>query len=226
MKSIIITILSIGIASSILQAQGPNQMTNVPASQFSGLVKGVINDSSSNKAIEYAIVGVYNLADSSLVSGSITDPKGVFALHTPTGKVLHGSIFSGLWKKRIQLDMTGQKPHSDIGTLVLHPDVKKIGEVTVVAQSNQVEYKIDKKVVNVNQDIASSGGSLVNLLENTPSMQVDIDGNVQLRGSGNFQLLIDGRPSVVQGKRRPPANPCQCCSKPGNHHKSIGKIRP
>ena len=196
--AIAILILSAGLF--IIKAQNPNQRPNVPGGQPSGIVKGIINDSSSNQAIEYAIVGVYKLTDSSLVSGTITDPKGTFSIAIPpAGKYYLEASFLGYEKKRIQLNMTGEKPVADIGTLVLHPDVKKIGEVTVVAQSNQVEYKIDKKVVNVSQDIASSGGSLVNLLENTPSMQVDIDGNVQLRGSGNFQLLIDGKPSVVQG---------------------------
>ena len=69
----------------------------------------------------------------------------------------------------------------------------------MVAQSQRVEYKIDKKVVNVARISPAAGGTLVNVLENTPSVQVDVEGNVSLRGSGNFQLLIDGKPSVIQG---------------------------
>lgn len=208
-----LTILILSTGITLIQAQNPDQRPIGPGGPPSGIVKGVINDSSSNKAIEYAIVGIYKLADSSLVSGSVTDPQGAFSIAIPPrGKYYLEASFLGYEKKRIHLEMTGEKPVADMGTLVLHPDVKKIGEVTVVAQSNQVEYKIDKKVVNVSQDIASSGGSLVNLLENTPSMQVDIDGNVQLRGSGNFQLLIDGKPSVVQGSeglRQIPASAVQ-----------------
>ena len=62
-----------------------------------------------------------------------------------------------------------------------------------------IEYQIDKKVVNVSQDIMAQGGSAVTALENTPSVQVDIDGNVSLRGSSSFTVLIDGRPSILQG---------------------------
>jgi outer membrane receptor protein involved in Fe transport len=69
----------------------------------------------------------------------------------------------------------------------------------VVADKAAVEYKLDKKVVNVSQVISAAGGSAANVLENTPSVQVDIEGNVTLRGSGNFTVLIDGRPSVLSG---------------------------
>jgi outer membrane receptor protein involved in Fe transport len=201
MKNIIITLFSIGIISSILQAQGPNQMNNVPAGQFSGLVKGVIHDSTSNGAIEYATVGLYRQDDSSLVMGTITDQKGVFTLQVASpGKYFVEAAFLGYTKKVISgIILNPKKASYDLGTVVLHPYLKQIGEVTVSAQNKRVEYKIDKKVVNVSQDIAASGGSLVNVLENTPSVQVDIDGNVVLRGSGNFQLLIDGKPSVVKG---------------------------
>jgi len=69
----------------------------------------------------------------------------------------------------------------------------------VVADRDHVEYKIDKKIVNVSQDILGAGGSAVSVLENIPSVQVDIEGNVSLRGTENFQVLVDGRPSVIQG---------------------------
>lgn len=90
-------------------------------------------------------------------------------------------------------------PNVNLGNIPLRANTTQIGDVTVVAQSQRVEYKIDKKVVNVSQDISASGGTLVNVLENTPSVQVDVEGNVTLRGSGNFQLLVDGKPSVIQG---------------------------
>jgi outer membrane receptor protein involved in Fe transport len=71
--------------------------------------------------------------------------------------------------------------------------------VNVVADKAAVEYKLDKKVVNVSQVYSAAGGSAANVLENTPSVQVDIEGNVTLRGSGSFTVLIDGRPSVLTG---------------------------
>ncbi|MFW6259830.1 MAG: TonB-dependent receptor domain-containing protein, partial [Tangfeifania sp.] len=73
------------------------------------------------------------------------------------------------------------------------------GSVDVVADKAQVEFKLDKKVVNVSQVISAVGGTAVDVLENTPSVQVDIEGNVTVRGSSNFTVLIDGRPSVLSG---------------------------
>ena len=69
----------------------------------------------------------------------------------------------------------------------------------VVAEKQRVEFKIDRRVVNVSQNIVSTGGTAVEVLENTPSVQTDFEGNVTLRGSSNFTVLIDGRPSVVKG---------------------------
>ncbi|MCD4664130.1 MAG: TonB-dependent receptor plug domain-containing protein, partial [Bacteroidales bacterium] len=61
------------------------------------------------------------------------------------------------------------------------------------------EYRMDKKIVNVSEDIMASGGSAVEVLENVPSIDVDIEGNVSMRGTSNFQVLVDGKPSVLSG---------------------------
>ncbi len=87
----------------------------------------------------------------------------------------------------------------DIGNINLSASKQEIGSVDVVAERNRIEYKIDKKVINVTNDINASGGTAATVLENTPSVEVDIDGNVSLRGSSSFTVLIDGRPSVLSG---------------------------
>lgn len=181
--------------------QAPGQRPAQEAPQGNGLVKGMIRDSTTSGGIEYATVGLYRQNDSTLVNGIVTDPSGQFTLKgIPNGQFYLDVNFIGYNKKRIHdISVTPQSAVVDMGPISLHPNITQIGDVQVVAQSNRVEYKIDKKVVNVSQDIASSGGTLVNVLENTPSVQVDVEGNVTLRGSGNFQLLIDGKPSVIQG---------------------------
>ncbi|MFW6310063.1 MAG: TonB-dependent receptor domain-containing protein, partial [Prolixibacteraceae bacterium] len=79
------------------------------------------------------------------------------------------------------------------------PSAVELEGVEVVADKSPIEYKLDKKVVNVSQVINAAGGTAVDVLENTPSVQVDIEGNVSVRGSSNFTVLIDGRPSVLSG---------------------------
>jgi len=164
-----------------------------------GEIRGVIQDSSTSGAIEYATVGIFR-KDSSLVSGQVTDSDGRFAFTgIPSGDYYLDANFLGYNKKHISITMDQERSGINVGVVSLHPNVTEIDEVEVVAQRNRVEYKIDKKVVNVSSDISSSGGTLVNVLENTPSVEVDVEGNVSLRGSGNFQLLIDGKPSPIQG---------------------------
>ena len=184
--------------SIIAQIPGTQNHAAVPGS---GIVKGVIQDSTTRGAIEYATVGLYRQKDSSLVNGIVTDPSGAFLMkELPYGKFYLEANFIGYTKKRIHnILITPQASTLDLGVVELHPNITQIGDVQIVAQSQRVEYKIDKKVVNVSQDIASAGGTLVNVLENTPSVQVDVEGNVSLRGSSNFQVLIDGKPSVIQG---------------------------
>ncbi len=200
MKKLFIVVIIVFIAQFDNYAQAPDTPDEKSVPVKAGTIKGAIQDSLTNGGIEYATVGLYRLPDSSLVSGTVTDQSGSFSFKGISyGSYYLEAGFIGYTKKHMRIDLTALQASADLGTIVLHPDIKQIGEVTVVAQNKQVEYKIDKKVVNVSQDIAASGGSLVNVLENTPSVQVDIDGNVLLRGSGNFQLLIDGKPSVVQG---------------------------
>ncbi len=131
----------------------------------------------------------------------VTAADGGFILkNVPAGEYYLDASFIGYARKRISpVILTSLKNSMDLGIVALHPDITKIGEVQVVAQNPRLEYKIDKKVVNVAQDITSAGGTLVNVLENTPSVDVDVEGNVTLRGSSNFQLLIDGKPSPIKG---------------------------
>lgn len=181
--------------------QAPGQAPGQTPVQGHGLVKGTIRDSTTNGGIEYATVGLYRQGDSTLVNGIVTNPSGEFVLKgIPNGEFYLDVNFIGYIKKRVHnITITPQSAMVDMGPISLHPNITQIGDVEVIAQSNRVEYKIDKKVVNVSQDIAASGGTLVQVLESTPSVQVDVEGNVTLRGSGNFQLLIDGKPSVIQG---------------------------
>lgn len=189
--------LLIGVSVSANHTLPGEESVALPA----GTVRGMIVDSTTRGAIEYATIGLYRVKDSSLVNGLVTSADGVFIFKDlPAGEYYIDANFIGYVSRRISpITIGSQRKALDLGNVLLHPDVTRIEEVTVVAQSQRVEYKIDKKVVNIAQDLSASGGSLVNALENTPSIEVDVEGNVSLRGSGNFQLLIDGKPSIIGG---------------------------
>lgn len=166
-----------------------------------GVIKGKIFDSDTKTPVEFASIALYSLKDSSLVTGVITGSNGGFTLK----ELKYGRYY--LLVKFMGYDMvqhdgimiTPRGSTADIGDLLLQQSRQELDEVEIVADQAHVEYRIDRKVINVGQDINAATGTAVDILENTPSINVDIDGNVSLRGSSNFTVLIDGKPSPLSG---------------------------
>ncbi len=166
-----------------------------------GKIIGKIIDSDTKTPMEYANIAIYREQDSKLVTGSIADGTGSFVISgLPFGSYYVEANFIGFEKTKIDdIKIAPNSTTVDMGTISLSASRQQIGAVDVVAERNRIEYKIDKKIVNVANDINSAGGTAVTALENTPSVEVDMDGNVSLRGSSSFTVLIDGRPSVLSG---------------------------
>ena len=182
----------------VLAQQGNFDSSNMPKN---GIISGRVLDENTGGFVEYAIMSLYRQKDSSLVTGTITDGQGAFSLKELTyGMYYIEASFMGYEKFRLKkILITPQKPSVNVGDIKIKPSVVNIDEVVVTAESNIVEYKIDKKVITLGQDMTSAGGTVSQALENTPSIEVDIEGNVTLRGSSNFKVLIDGKPSVIDG---------------------------
>lgn len=197
----VLVILLLAASSTFSQVPSgmkPGDKTVVPKG---GKITGKIIDAQTKAPMEYANVAVYRKQDAKMVSGGIAKGDGSFEISgLPAGAYYLEAAFIGFEKKTIDDIKIAQGALSvNLGTIPLTASSQKIGDVNVVAERNRVEYKIDKKVVNVENDINAAGGTAVTALENTPSVDVDIDGNVSLRGSTNFTVLIDGRPSVLSG---------------------------
>ncbi len=172
-----------------------------PDDDGKGKIVGTIVDKNSENPMEFANIAVYNKEDSSLVTGGITNLNGEFEIQNiGYGDYYLEANFLGFDKTNVlNIILDRSNKIHDVGEIKLTPSTVALGEIDVVADKAAVEYKLDKKVVNVSQVISAIGGTAVDVLENTPSVQVDIEGNVSLRGSGNFTVLIDGRPSVLSG---------------------------
>ncbi|MFW5657202.1 MAG: TonB-dependent receptor domain-containing protein, partial [Bacteroidota bacterium] len=166
-----------------------------------GMLSGFIADTAADQSLEYVTISLYSQRDSSLVTGTITDIEGKFIIEQiPYGRFFLEASFIGY--KTLRVNNITVKPDNktiNMGSLPLQSDVTSLEEVEVVGERPAVEFKIDKKVVNVAKDVTASGGTAVDALERVPSIQTDIDGNVSIRGSSNFKVLIDGKPSVLQG---------------------------
>lgn len=166
-----------------------------------GSIHGKVADASTSKPMEYVNIAVFNAADSSLVTGSITTESGEFKIEKlPHGEYYVRISFLGFERRQTErIKISADKPNFEIGLIELKALSSDLGEVSVTAEKSKVEYQIDKRVINVDQSVVAKGGSAVNVLENTPSVQVDPQGNLTLRGSSDYIVLIDGKPSVLKG---------------------------
>ncbi len=166
-----------------------------------GKISGMVIDQTTKQPMEFANVALYNLNDSSLITGTITDESGEFWLDGISfGEYYIEAQFIGFNKAGVQeIVLSKDNPVTEPVKIELETNTLELAAVEVVADKAALEFKLDKKVVNVSQVISAVGGTAVDVLENTPSVQVDIEGNVSLRGSSNFTVLIDGRPSVLSG---------------------------
>ena len=202
-KEILSILLSLLLLSTAGFSQAPSgagrpDPANMP---LDAKVTGIIIDASTNQPVEYASVAIYRTKDSTLIGGVVTDPAGKFAINNlPYGKFYAVISFIGYKKSRVEniLLIPNQKT-KDLGSVKLDASSTALKEVEVVGNKSAMEYRIDKKVVDVSQNVTASGGTLADALQNTPSVQTDVEGNVSLRGSSNFTVLIDGKPSVIQG---------------------------
>jgi len=118
-------------------------------------------------------------------------------------KIVPGRYFMRVsfmgYKDYIIPDIKINKEHYfiNLGKIKLQTSVESLNEVVINGSSPRIDYQIDKKVINVSKQITAISGTAVDVLENVPSVKVDIEGNVMLRGSSGFTVLIDGRPSVL-----------------------------
>ena len=184
-----------------------------PGDDASGLVKGQIVDEATGEPLEYATISVHALPDSNLVTGGVTDQNGIFSIELKRGRYYLSIAF-------ISYESTTTNPFeidrgrmtADLGEIALKANAQTLQEVEVRAERSRMQLSLDKRVFNVGKDLANAGGSASDVLDNVPSVTVDVEGNVSLRGSGGVRILINGRPSGLvgtgdtDGLRQIPAN--------------------
>ncbi len=165
-----------------------------------GSIYGFVFDDEQKVPIQYANIILYALRDSSQVTGTITDKNGFFKLeNVPPGRYYVDVDFIGYYKKRIhRVLLTPRRRDVNLKQIFLQPAIMPGETVTVEANRTPITYQIDKKVIKVSGQTTALSGTAVDVLENVPSVDVDIDGNVKLRGSGSFQVLIDGKPTILE----------------------------
>ncbi|MDR1846922.1 MAG: TonB-dependent receptor [Bacteroidales bacterium] len=158
---------------------------------------GKISDSNTEEYLLYVNVLILNPKDSSMITGAATDINGVFNLTCSYGNYLIKYSYIG-YKDVIQ-DISINKTSINLGEIKMENKATNLGTVAVTAQKSMVEYKLDKRVINIDQNIVTAGGDATDVLQTLPSVSVDEDGTVTLRGNSNVKVLVDGKPSELLG---------------------------
>jgi len=172
--------------------------------QSKGTITGIIVDKQSKQPIEFANVVIQKESDNTQISGTITDAKGKFTLNKiADGKYKIVYSFIGFEQQETPLFTISEKNRSvNAGILGLSVSSQEIKGAVVVGQRSTYTNTIDRKVFNVGKDVIGKTGSVSDLMQNVPSLSVDIDGNISLRGSDNVIVLINGKPSALMGTNR------------------------
>ena len=172
--------------------------------QSKGTITGVVVDNQSKQPIEFANVVIQSESDNTQISGTVTDAKGRFSLT----KIAYGKYkivysFIGFEQQETPLFTISEQNRSvNAGILGLSVSSQEIKDAVVVGQRSTYTNTIDRKVFNVGKDVIGKTGSVSDLMQNVPSLSVDIDGNLSLRGSDNVIVLINGKPSALMGTNR------------------------
>ncbi len=159
-------------------------------------VQGRLADAATGTPLGYASVRILQIPDKKPVSGALSDESGAFSVELPYGQYVAEIEFIGFELHTTAVfTLSKENTRHDLGTVRLAATSSQLGEVEVRAEKSTMVLALDKKVFNVGKDLANAGGSATDILTNIPSVSVDAEGNVKLRGSDNVRILIDGKPS-------------------------------
>ena len=195
------TRLFIFLFSSLIFSQQPSNSSSQRYASMNFKVFGIVSDSETGEPLEYATISIKSKNNPEKIFGGLTDENGKFSVDVNPGLYeLKIDYISFISYSNENLIIRG---NTDIGNIPLVLDVSMLDEVEVRAERTQVEIRLDRKIYNVGQDITVKGGNVSDVLANIPSIDVDFDGNISLRGNNNVRILINGKPSGLVGLSGP-----------------------
>ena len=159
-------------------------------------IKGTILEKNGKIPLEFATV-IFRPLKGDKVFGGMSDGKGKFAVEVPKGR--YNISFEFLSFKTVNIEDVEINENMDLGEIFMEEDSESLDEVEVIAERSTLEVKLDKKIYNVGKDMTVKGGTASDVLDNVPSVTVDAEGVVSLRGNENVRILINGKPSGLVG---------------------------
>lgn len=166
-----------------------------------GIVSGRLSDAANNQPLQFATVSLIKKSDNLAAKSILTDMQGNFKLdHLPDGFYLLKATYVGyITYTKDSILITSKRKLHQLAPIKMKVAKGLLKEVSIKALRNAIQLGVDRKVFSVDQSLVSQGGSATDLLGNVPSIQVDVDGNINLRGSSNVRVLINGKPSALTG---------------------------
>lgn len=160
-------------------------------------ISGKVIDDDMGVPLEYATISITKPDDPDYIDGGVTDLEGNFALNVAPGTYNITVEYISFEPKRFN----NRKVNADLdlGTIELGMSQDSLDEVVVVAETTEVEVRLDKKIYNIGKDLTTAGGTVADALNNVPSVAVDVEGGISLRGNDNVRILINGKPSAMAG---------------------------
>lgn len=185
MRKLLLVIITFLLSANTIYAQNPEIQ-----------ITGKVIESNNNLPVEYATISILDNNSKTPLTGTITSENGTFSLKTSAKDFYIEISFMGYETKTFK-DFKIVKNKIDLKTIILSEDNEALDEVVIRAEKSQLEFRLDKRVFNVGTDLSSTGTSSLEVLNNIPSVNVNIEGEVSLRGSQGVQILINGKPSVL-----------------------------
>lgn len=197
-KTFIVFCLSILVNASLYSQPKQTEITDV----FNNVAKeveisGKVIDKDTKEPLVYATVAFFSRAENKIITGGITDDNGNFNIKVKSGT--YDISIEYISFKTQTIENKNVSADENLGTIALELDFASLGEVEIIAERTTVEIKLDKKIYNVGKDLTVSGGNVSDVLDNVPSVSVDAEGTVALRGNDNVRILINGKPSGLVG---------------------------
>lgn len=164
-----------------------------------GMISGKIIDKKTNEPLPY--VNIVVKENSKVITGGITSDKGTFQIKNLAIKDYTVEIQFIGYKTIAQNAKLTENNNINLSTIAIEEDAIQLKNVEIVSEKSSIEQKIDRKVINVGKDLISAGATASEIMNNIPSVNVDQDGKLSLRGNENVRVLIDGRPSNIEASQ-------------------------
>lgn len=167
--------------------------------QNPGSISGSLKDETSKEAIPYATISIKSGTE--IITGDLSDEKGGFTIKDIPLKTVEVSIeYIGFKTYTTTVNLSDSNKKVDLGTLLLVADSEILKGIEITAERSVMEQLVDRKVIHVGKDLSTAGASASDIMNNIPSVNMDQDGNISMRGNENVRILIDGKPTQLDPK--------------------------